>query len=258
MIHPHTELRFINPELGFGVFATQFIPRGTITWVRDELDRVIPAGRLAGLPPAYRELLDRYTFRDDSGQHILCWDLGRFMNHSCDPSCLGPASDFEVAVRDIYPGEELTDDYGALYLQADESFTCRCGSRSCRGRVGPEDAGARGAVWEALLLPALALLGEVAQPLSGLLEARFRATAQGDDIDALGSIEDLLRRTVNGNKATGTASSEGGGIFSHNSALTLVASQVNGNKARPPLLTSSTGRDVPTARITTGCGSAPS
>lgn len=35
MIHPDTELRFINPEIGYGVFATQFIPRGTITWVRE-------------------------------------------------------------------------------------------------------------------------------------------------------------------------------------------------------------------------------
>ena len=39
MIHPHTELRFINDEIGHGVVATQFIPAGTITWVLDELDR---------------------------------------------------------------------------------------------------------------------------------------------------------------------------------------------------------------------------
>jgi hypothetical protein len=173
VIHPHTELRFINSEIGFGVIATRFIPCGTVTWVRDELDRVIPASRLAGLPPPFRELLDRYTFRDASGQHILCWDLGRFMNHSCDPSCLGPDADFEVAVRDIYPGEELTDDYGTLHLQAHESFSCRCGSMACRGRVGPEDAGTRAAGWEALWRPALALLREVAQPLGGLLEARL-------------------------------------------------------------------------------------
>jgi hypothetical protein len=126
------------------------------------------------LPPAYRALLDRYTFRDGSGRHILCWDLGRFLNHSCDPSCLGPAADLEVAVRDIYPGEELTDDYGTLHLQARESFTCRCGSVDCRGRVGPEDAAARAAVWEARWRPALALLREVAQPLGGLLEAGLR------------------------------------------------------------------------------------
>jgi SET domain-containing protein len=172
MIHPHTELRFINAELGFGVFATRFIPCGTLTWVRDKLDRVIPAGRLTRLPPAYRELLDKYTFRDAWGRHILCWDLGRFMNHNCDPTCLGPDTDFEVAVRDIYPGEELTDDYGSLHLQAHESFPCCCGSINCRRRVGPEDAVAQATAWEARWRPALALLSEVAQPLGELMGKR--------------------------------------------------------------------------------------
>jgi len=37
--------------------------------------------------------------------------------------------------------------------------------------------------------------------------------------------------TVNGNQANGTESGEGGGIYSSNSALTLVASKVKGNKA---------------------------
>jgi hypothetical protein len=152
------------------------------SWSRKLFARPVTptAGRLAGLPPAYRALLDRYTFRDDSGRHILCWDLGRFLNHSCDPSCLGPAADLEVAVRDIYPGEKLTDDYGTLHLQAHESFTCRCGSVDCRRRVGPEDAVARSADWEVRWRSALALLREVAQPLGGLLEARLGRRRDGD------------------------------------------------------------------------------
>ena len=36
MIHPDTELRFISDEVGYGVFATALIGRGTITWVRGE------------------------------------------------------------------------------------------------------------------------------------------------------------------------------------------------------------------------------
>ena len=39
MIHPNTELRFINKEVGYGVVATKPIPAGTITWVLDKLDR---------------------------------------------------------------------------------------------------------------------------------------------------------------------------------------------------------------------------
>jgi hypothetical protein len=37
MIHPWTELRFINDSIGYGVFATQFIPKGTIVWALDDL-----------------------------------------------------------------------------------------------------------------------------------------------------------------------------------------------------------------------------
>ena len=173
MIHPHTELRYINPELGFGVFATRFIPRGTLTWVRDDLDQVVPSDRIAALAPVYQALLEKYTFRDASGQYILCWDLGRFMNHSCVPSCLGLEADFEVAVRDIQPGEELTDDYGTLHLQAHESFDCRCGAAGCRGRVGAGDRVAQAAAWEALWGPARTLLGQVPQPLSPVLENRL-------------------------------------------------------------------------------------
>ena len=44
MIHPNTELRFINPVVGYGVFATDFIPEGTITYVKDSLElEVSPA-----------------------------------------------------------------------------------------------------------------------------------------------------------------------------------------------------------------------
>jgi len=32
MIHPDTELRLSNPRIGLGVFATHFIPKGTLTW----------------------------------------------------------------------------------------------------------------------------------------------------------------------------------------------------------------------------------
>ena len=39
MIHPKTEIKFINNEVGYGVVATEFIPAGTITWVLDKLDR---------------------------------------------------------------------------------------------------------------------------------------------------------------------------------------------------------------------------
>src|SRR5262249_4470648 len=74
MIHPHTELRFISPEIGWGVFATKPIPKGTVTWVRDELDHIVSPARFRALGPLYRELLEKYTYRDKAGNYILCWD----------------------------------------------------------------------------------------------------------------------------------------------------------------------------------------
>ena len=64
MLHPHTELKFVSPDIGYGVFASSFIPKGTITWVKDELDRVIPKDNLNQLTKANLEnLLKYYTYK---------------------------------------------------------------------------------------------------------------------------------------------------------------------------------------------------
>jgi hypothetical protein len=116
MIHPHTELRFISNEIGHGVFATKLIPAGTITWVLDKLDRVFTSTEFQALDPVYQNILDYYTFRNNKGQYVLCWDNGRYVNHSFNSNCLATAYDFEIAIRDIQPGEQLTDDYGYLNI----------------------------------------------------------------------------------------------------------------------------------------------
>src|SRR3954454_6311543 len=100
MIHPASELRFISPEIGHGVFAREFIPRGTITWVLDELDQILSPGRVERLAECQRELVDRYAYVDAGGNHVLCWDLGRYMNHACDPATRGVGPWFDIAVRD--------------------------------------------------------------------------------------------------------------------------------------------------------------
>src|SRR5262249_33772840 len=75
-----------------------------------------------------------------SGDRILCWDFGRFMNHSCEPSSVGPGKlEFEIAVRDIAAGEEVTCDYGTFNLE--EPLVCACGSPQGRGRTVQEASG---------------------------------------------------------------------------------------------------------------------
>ena len=116
MIHPKTELKFISNDVGYGVVATEFIPAGTITWVLDKLDREFSPLEFQRLEPVYQNILDTYTFRNNNGNFVLCWDNARFVNHSFNSNCLTTAYDFEIAIRDIHPGEQLTDDYGYLNI----------------------------------------------------------------------------------------------------------------------------------------------
>jgi hypothetical protein len=168
MMHPHTELRFINATIGHGVVATRFIPRGTVTWVRDPLDQTFTRDQLGALHPSYRATMDKYTFVDALGHHVLCWDLARYMNHSCAPTCLSAGYDFEVAVRDVLPGEELTDDYGTLNLT--EPFACACGVAGCRGTITGDDFDRRGDGWDAQVRDAFSDLRRIEQPLWPLVE----------------------------------------------------------------------------------------
>jgi len=118
MIHPYTEVSFISKEKGNGVVATKFIPKGTITWVQDDLDRVFSRDEVATLNPLIKKHLDFYTFTNRHGERVLCWDNGKYVNHSFKPSCFSTPYDFEIAIRDIHPGEELTDDYGYLNVES--------------------------------------------------------------------------------------------------------------------------------------------
>ena len=38
MIHPSTELRLVSPHVGYGVFASRHIPKGSLVYVQDPLD----------------------------------------------------------------------------------------------------------------------------------------------------------------------------------------------------------------------------
>ena len=163
MIHPHTELRFINAAIGYGVVATQLIPKGTITWALDKLDRVFDEKEILTFGKEYQDILDTYCYRDNEGKFILCWDNARFVNHSFNSSCITTAYDFEIAVRDIHPGEQLTDDYG--YLNINEPFDCIPEEGSTRKRVMPDDLLHFHTEWDAKLIAAFKTFNKVQQPL---------------------------------------------------------------------------------------------
>lgn len=175
MIHPHTELRFISKEIGYGVVATQFIPKGTITWVYDLLDRSFSPEQLSTFSEAYKQILDTYCYRDSRGGYILCWDNARYVNHSFHSNCITTAYNFELAVRDIHAGEELTDDYG--YLNCTNPFNALPEHGSSRTRVLPDDLLHYYQEWDEQLLVAFRHFTDVAQPLEPFVDMRWRKKA---------------------------------------------------------------------------------
>lgn len=167
MIHPKTTLKYIGPEVGYGVVATSFIPKGTITWVQDKLDQVFNPEAVIAFDSPYREILDTYCFRNKEGRLVLCWDNARFVNHSFNSNCLTTAYDFEIAIRDIRPGEQLTDDYG--YLNIDSPFRgIDEGTR--RKVVYPDDLLKYHSIWDKRLVQAFKALAKNEQPLKVLLK----------------------------------------------------------------------------------------
>jgi hypothetical protein len=163
MLHPHTRLEFISDQIGYGVVATQLIPRGTITWARDDLDQTFSAAQVKGMAPIYHEHITKYSFVDAKGDFVLCWDLARYLNHSCDPSCRSAGYDFELAVRDIQPGEQLTDDYGSLNIEYD--FTCFCAVPRCSKKILPGDLVRYADEWDRIVALPFRLIATVPQPL---------------------------------------------------------------------------------------------
>jgi hypothetical protein len=92
------------------------------------------------------------------------------VNHSCNPTCRSAGYDFELAVRDIAPGEELTDDYGSLNLEY--NFSCSCGLPECRGLIRPNDLLSYGDQWDRLLVEPFRRIAAVPQPLWQFLEEK--------------------------------------------------------------------------------------
>jgi hypothetical protein len=92
------------------------------------------------------------------------------MNHSCDATCLSAGYDFELAIRDIAPGDELTDDYGSLNLEY--GFECRCGTPRCRRHVRPDDLLTLAVEWDRAVAEPFSRIRAVPQPLWPFLEER--------------------------------------------------------------------------------------
>jgi hypothetical protein len=169
MIHPSTELRFISEEVGYGVFATQFIPKGSITYVKDCLEISVSPGDYEQLAAEMQEAVEKYSYIDERGHRIVSWDFGKYVNHCCQCNTISTGYGFELAIRDIQPGEQITDEYGIFNLQY--YMDLRCGEAGCRCRIGPDDFDRYYSAWDEKIKSALPLLRAVDQPLLSFVDA---------------------------------------------------------------------------------------
>jgi hypothetical protein len=109
---------------------------------------------------------------------MLSWDIARSVNHSCRSSTLSTGYGFEIALHDIAPGEEITDDYGQFNLSY--AMPCTCGHPDCRHSIRPSDFNSLVPQWDEKLNAALAHINAVEQPLWPYLDADTLTAVQAD------------------------------------------------------------------------------
>lgn len=173
MIHQSTKLVHINNTVGYGLFATAFIPKGTITYVKDPLELEVSPAQMATFEHTLVEVIEKYSYKDEQGNMIMSWDLGKYVNHSCDANTMSTGYGFEIAIRDIEIGDQLTDEYGIFNLEDD--MICYCGSHNCRKIIQPEDFDSYFVSWDQKLIPALKTIPFVEQPLYYLIENKVKS-----------------------------------------------------------------------------------
>ncbi len=162
MLHPSTELKFINKEIGLGVFVTEFIPKGTILWAFDDLDILIPNKQVKSTPELIKSKIMKYGYRFNSKRYVLNWDITRYINHSCYPNSRSVGPYMDIAIRDIQQGEQLMCDYGILNYS---DLNCLCGEANCRKIIKATDCINYYKQWDDEILEALKLLNNVTQPM---------------------------------------------------------------------------------------------
>ncbi len=113
---------------GRGVFAAKKIKKDEIIAAFDGI--IYPRSYEQWNEDLYNHVIqfEKWKWRDSKG-------IARLINHSCDPNC-GIQDLFKVvAMRDIFPGEEIAWDY-EMTENYKWRMKCTCGSPLCRRTIG--------------------------------------------------------------------------------------------------------------------------
>lgn len=131
---------------GYGLQASEDISKGQflIEYVGEVLDlQAYEARQKEYASKGYKH----FYFMTLNGNEVIdaCakGNLGRFVNHSCDPNCRtekwvvnGEICVGLFALRSIRKGEELTFDYNYVRVFGAAAKKCHCGSHKCQGYIG--------------------------------------------------------------------------------------------------------------------------
>ncbi len=96
---------------GIGLFAGEFIKKDTVIWELNRgIDLIITQDQYEKLPPLAKQHFDWFAYYSENrGGWILCFDNGKFVNHSVTPNTYGISD--TIALKDIEIGEEITENY---------------------------------------------------------------------------------------------------------------------------------------------------
>ena len=167
MIHPKTSL-----NVGYGVFAESFIPEGTIVYVKDSLEMEISPLDYATHSKEIQNVIEKYSYIDERGYRIISWDFAKYVNHCCNCNTMSTGYGFEIAIRDILPGEQITDEYGIFNLE--HEMEVDCDQPNCRRMICPDDFDQYHAEWDEKVKKSMSKFRSVDQPLMGFLEKAAR------------------------------------------------------------------------------------
>ncbi|MDA0195112.1 MAG: SET domain-containing protein [Bacteroidetes bacterium] len=169
MIHPTAIIKHINDSIGYGVFATEFIPEGTIVYVKDSLEIEISPQDYQSHSEIMQKAIEKYSYIDQRGYRIVSWDFAKYVNHCCHPNSISTGYGFEIAIRDISAGEEITDEYGIFNLE--RNMEVSCGKTECRKILKNEDFENYYQAWDLIIKKTLRKIDRVDQPLFPFIDS---------------------------------------------------------------------------------------
>ncbi len=113
-----------SPIHGVGVFAGEFIRKGTKIWRFVEgFDHCYSPKQFARLPKAARDFIKQHGYQVD-GEVLLTVDHDRHINHSDDPNTY-LHDGYALARRNIRKGTEITNNYREFELTFCAAFLNR-------------------------------------------------------------------------------------------------------------------------------------